>query len=179
MVKLDYPDVEVRLFKWPYRPRSVAQAYLIDEDIFGKWIGVAKGNLRSSADGSTQGVFDHSFIKLFPHNTYWTACFGFADHPIDVDISLPAKWSESTVEEVDLELDVIRTSDGLVYIRDEDEFQQVVQTFSMPDDIAQQAEQTCLDIRFQIEKRQEPFGEVGLTKLAQFLNEVQRADSST
>ncbi len=35
--------IEVRGFKWPYRPTSVAQVYLLGEDAYGRWLGIAKG----------------------------------------------------------------------------------------------------------------------------------------
>jgi protein associated with RNAse G/E len=171
----DYPVIEIHGFKWPKRPTSVAMGYLIGEDIFGKWVGIAEGNPWRDADGSRSGVFELSFVKLFPTNTFWTACFGNGDIVIDVDISLPVTWVDHVVEEVDLELDVLCTVDWHIYARDQEKLIQVHEMFSMPTSISDQAERTCQDIQQQIEQRVEPFSEVGFTWLRQFLSALDAA----
>jgi uncharacterized protein len=171
----DYPVIEIRGFKWQRRRASVALAYLIGEDSCGKWTGIAKGNPWLHLDGSRSGIFEMSFIKLFPVNTYWTACFGFGNHDIDVDISLPVQWVDNAVEEVDLELDILRTADGLVYGRDEEAFNEIRD--SMPPDIVAQAEKTFAQIHRQIEQKIEPFGEAGFAWLRRFLSAVDAAQS--
>ena len=69
-------SVEVRSFKWPYRPTSVAVTHFLGEDLFGDpwW----------SADRSRFGAFTHSFVKLVPQDSFWTACFNSADPVVDV-----------------------------------------------------------------------------------------------
>src|SRR5688572_3859237 len=99
-----YPLVEVRSFKWPTRPTSVAAAYLLGEDSFGRWLGIAEGRPWWMADGSRSGVFETSFVKLVPNGTFWTACFNPVDPLVDVDITLPVRWLGNVLEETDLEL---------------------------------------------------------------------------
>jgi uncharacterized protein len=120
------PAVEIRGFKWPDRPTSVAIASLLGEDTFGNWLGISRGDAWGSADRTRTGLFDHSFVKLVPRETFWTVCF-HAMNPqlaylqealIDVDIVLPVRWSDGAIEEVDLELDVLRSADGRVCVRD-------------------------------------------------------------
>lgn len=157
----NYPVIEIRGFKWPRRPTAVAMAYFIREDTFGKWVGIAKNNPWRSADGLQSGVYELSFIKLFPKDTYWTACFGNGDIIIDVDISLPVSWVDDAVEEIDLELDVLCTADWHIYARDEEKLLEVREMFSMPIHISNQGERTCQEIQQMIKQRVEPFGEVG------------------
>lgn len=171
----DHPVIEIRGFKWPHRPTSVAMAYLIGEDSFGKWVGIAKGTPLRDTGGLRTGVFEVSFVKLFPKDTFWTACFGDGDILIDVDISLPVTWLDNVVEEVDLELDVLCTADWQIYARDHEKLIQVREMFSMPSHISEQAERTCQDIQQQIEQRIEPFGHVGFMWLRQFLSVLQAA----
>ena len=160
--------VEVQSFKWPHRPTSRAMTQLIGEDEFGRWLGVAKGDPWLPADGSVSGVFLSSFVQLVPAGTFWTACFNPADPVVDVDIVLPVRWLEGVLEQVDLELDVLRTADGKVWVRDRDKFDQVRKDWPMPDDIVSQAEETCERVRELVERGTEPFGKVGQRWLADF-----------
>lgn len=164
-----YPKIEVHIYKWPHRPTNITQAYLIGEDSFGKWIGVAAGDPWWAADGTKSGVFIEPLVKVFPVNTFWTACFYPGDNSIDVDISLPVRWVDGGVEEVDLELDVLCSASGQITVRDQDKFQHIRDEHGLPPEIARQAEDACSHVCGMIERRDEPFGSVGATWLKQFL----------
>ena len=109
---------------------------------------------------------------------YWTACFHPSDPVIDVDIVLPVQWQQNLLEEVDLELDILRTTNGHVYVRDQDKFDELRTIWSLPDDIARQAEDTCERVRVWVEQNAEPFGRVYRTWLSQFLAETNTAENS-
>src|SRR5262245_38151308 len=168
----DRPLIEVRVFKWPRRHTGVAMAYLLGEDEFGRWLGVTKGHPWWAADRSRSGVFVMSFVKVVPSGTFWTACFNPADPVVDVDIVLPVRWVDDVLEEVDLELDILRSADGSVRVRDREAFDQVREVWAMPDDIAAQAEATCERVRTLVERGAEPFGAVGCAWLSRFLAEA-------
>lgn len=161
--------IEVRGFKWPRRPTATALAYLLGQDTFGHWLGVRSGDPWWAADRSRSGVFGTSFVKLVPTQTFWTACFNAEGHVVDVDIVLPAVWRAGVLEEVDLELDILRSISGEVSVRDQDAFDQVRQDWGMPDHIAAQAEATCAQIYALVAHNAEPFGTVGHQWLARFL----------
>jgi uncharacterized protein len=163
------PPIEVRAFKWPRRAGGVTQARLLGADEFGRWLGVAAGDPWWQADGLRTGVFDGPLVKVVPDGTYWSACFYPVDPLVDVDIVLPVTWIDDVLEEVDLELDVLRYADGSVRVRDQDEFARVREMWDMPDEVAAQAEATCEQIRALVEARTEPFGEVGREWLERFL----------
>jgi hypothetical protein len=163
--------IEVRGFKWPRRPTGVAVTYLLGEDSFGRWLGVAGGDPWWTADGTDSGVFVQSFVKLVPSGTYWTACFNSADPVVDVDIVLPVRWVDDVLEEVDLELDILRSADGSVSVRDRDEFERVRKRWAMPGDVVRQVEETCERVRALVEQGAEPFGAAGQAWLARFLAE--------
>jgi hypothetical protein len=164
--------IEVRSFKWPCRPTVVAVACLLGEDVFGRWLGIARGNPWWAADRSHFGVFEMSFVKVVPGGTFWTACFNPVDPVVDVDIVLPVRWSDGALEEVDLELDVLRSADGSVRMRDREAFDRVRKTWAMPSDVAAQAEETCERVRALVELGAEPFGDVGRVWLSRFLAEA-------
>lgn len=170
----EIPKIDVRIYKWPRRPTNITQAYLIGEDVFGKWVGVAEGDPWWSADGTRSGVFLETLVKVFPVNTFWTACFYPGDISIDVDISLPVQWMDGAVEEIDLELDVLYSASGVITVRDQDKFQQICDQHGLPPEIARQAEDACRNICGMIERRDEPFGSVGLAWLARFLQAIKQ-----
>jgi hypothetical protein len=161
--------IEVRSFKWPRRPTAVAMTRLLGEDRFGRWLGVARGDPWRSADGSQRGVFVESLVKLVPSGTFWTACFHPVDPVVDVDIVLPVRWAGDVLEEVDLELDILRFTDGCVHVRDQEKFDLLRATYVIPDEIVTQALATCEEIRDRVARAEEPFGEVGRAWLSHFL----------
>lgn len=164
-----YPLIEVHGFKWPRRPTAVAVACLLGRDTFGRWIGIPRGNPWWTADRSRSGVFEQSFVKLVPNDTYWTACFNLTSPIVDVDIVLPVRWRGHILEEVDLELDILHAADGQVSVRDRDVFEQVRAAYAMPPAIATQAETACAQIRRRVEQGAEPFGTVGQAWLVRFI----------
>jgi len=147
----------------------VARACLLGEDGFGRWLGITKGDAWRAADHSHCGVFERSFIKLVPNGTFWTACFNVADPVVDVDIVLPVQWSDDTLEEIDLELAILRAANGGVRVRDREEFERVREAWAMPRGIAVQAVATCEQICALVEQGAEPFGNVGRMWLSRFL----------
>jgi hypothetical protein len=100
-------------------------ASLLGEDAFGRWVGIAQGSPWRAGSGARCGRFETSFVKLIPYGTFWTACFNAIDPEVDVDIVLPVRWLGTTVEEIDLELDVLRSGQGTVWVRDREEFDRV------------------------------------------------------
>jgi hypothetical protein len=169
--------IEIRGFKWPRRRTAVAMACLLGADEFGKWLGITKGSpwWDADADHSRSGVFETSFVKVVPSGTFWTACFNPINHVIDVDIVLPVHWIGDVLEEVDLELDIVRSAGGGARVRDREGFDRVRQMRSMPDDVVTQAEKTCARVRELVELRAEPFGHVGQEWLSRFLAESDSA----
>jgi hypothetical protein len=159
-------------FKGPRRRTAIAAARLLGEDEFGRWLGVAKGDRWRAADHGSSGVFETSLVKLVPSDTFWTACFNSVDPLIDVDIVLPVRWIDDTLEEVDLELDILRFADGSVRVRHLEEFDQVREAWPMPDKVATQAEETCESVRALVEQGAEPFACVGRAWLTRFLAET-------
>jgi hypothetical protein len=122
-------------------------------------------------------VFKRSFVKLVPSATFWTVCFRRVDTVVDVDIVLPVRWVDGELEEVDLESDILRSADGSVQVRDREAFTRVQEAWAMPDDVAEQAEETCERVRALVERGDEPFDAVGRAWLSGFLAEAGTACS--
>jgi uncharacterized protein len=166
--------IEARGYKWPRRPISVAPAWLLGEDAFGRRLGVARGAPWRGADHSHSGVFETSLVKVVPDSAFCTACFNPGDPVVDVDIVLPVRWVGDVLEEIDLELDILRTADGAVRVRDRETFDSVCAEWAMPGDIAARAEATCERVRALVELGAEPFGDVGRAWLSRFVADAGR-----
>jgi hypothetical protein len=164
--------IEIRGFKWPRRSTNVTVARLLGEDEFGRWLGVARGEHWWSADRSRSGVFETPIVKLVPEQTYWTACFQPVDPLIDVDIVLPVRWTGGALEEIDLELDVVRGTDDITRVRDREEFDRVREAWPVPAEIVARVEETCEQMLELVEQGVEPFGDVGRSWLSRFMSEI-------
>lgn len=165
---------EIREFKWPHRPQTSCLTCLLGHDRYGYCLGAAQGDPWWSADGQTSGVFIESIVKLVPPGAYWSVCFRSVDPVVDLDIVLPLSWHGPVLEEVDLELDVLRMMDGSVHVRDEEEFERIRAIWPMPPDLVSRAYETCAWARAQVESGTEPFSRVGFTWLERFESEVTR-----
>ncbi len=173
------PSIEIRGFKWPRRPTAVAHARLLGADHYGRWLGITQGHPWWAADHSRAGVFELSFVKVVPSGTFWSACFHQVDPVVDVDIVLPVRWDGNILEEVDLELDVLRNRDGHTDVRDRDQFEQTHAAWPMPADVIAQAEATCDQVYAWVEQGVEPFGIVGQAWLMRFLAVAQPQPTSS
>jgi len=111
-------------------------------------------------------LFERSFVKLVPSGTFWTACFNPNEPIVDVDIVQPVTWLDGALEEVDLELDVLRSAGGAVHVRDREEFMRMRKEQDMPDVLAAKAEAVCKHMVDQLEQNLEPFRSVGRTWLS-------------
>jgi hypothetical protein len=89
-----------------------------------------------------------------------------------VDMTTPCVWSEDGTEVrcVDLDLDVIRETDGRVWIDDEDEFAEHQVALGYPADVIAGARRSCDEVFAAMSAGQPPFDGVALRwleKLAQ------------
>ncbi|MBM7844893.1 DUF402 domain-containing protein [Herpetosiphon giganteus] len=166
-----YPLMAIHGFKWPKRPTAQATGYLLGADQFGHWLGIAAGSAWQHSNGQ-QGMFEQAFVKLIPPNAYWSACFNLSDKLIDVDIVLPNQWHDQLVEEIDLEIDLLKMADGSIEIRDQAKFAAVCQRWPIPAAIIEQVHTTTAQIYQQLQAQVEPFKHVGARRLAQFLQHV-------
>ncbi len=166
-----YPLIAIHGFKWPKRPTAQTTGYLLGADQYGHWLGIVAGSLWHASNGQ-QGSFEHSFVKLITHDAYWSACFNLSGKLIDVDIVMPNMWNDQLVEEIDLEIDLLKLDDGRLEIRDQAEFAAVCQTWPMPPSIVDQVHATTTEIYQQLHDQVEPFKTIGPQRLAWFLQQL-------
>lgn len=116
----------------------------LGEDEHGLWVGSLPGVLGRRGDGRWVTI-DHTRVRLFPRNVWWSALFNDEPHETEVycDITTPPQISEHTVTAVDLDLDVRKMRDGSVRVDDEDEFAVHQVKYDYPARVVDTARATC------------------------------------
>lgn len=153
--------VRVLTRKWPDDPHWEFDAVRLGVDALGQWVGVPRGTWLSKPDKGFTAWADH--VVLLPHDSWWVATIygDDLDRPVDfyVDMTTPCVWSadESEVRCVDLDLDVIRETDGRVWTDDEDEFAEHQITLGYPADVIQAARGSAAEVLAAISAGQAPF----------------------
>lgn len=162
--------VRVLTRKWPDEPHWEFDALRLGADDLGHWVGVPKGTWLAKPGKGFTAWADH--VVLIPHHAWWVATLYGEDHdrPVDfyVDMTTPAVWSddESAVRCVDLDLDVIRETDGRVWIDDEDEFAEHQVAFGYPAEIIAGARSASDEIFAAMTAGAAPFDGIALEWLA-------------
>jgi len=130
--------------KYDGRPHRQMQSFRLGEDEHGLWVGSLPGGLGRRGDGRWVKI-DHTRVRLFPRNAWWSALFNDEPHETEVycDITTPPEISENTVTAVDLDLDIRRMRDGSVRVVDEDEFAVHLVKYNYPDRVVDSARATC------------------------------------
>jgi predicted RNA-binding protein associated with RNAse of E/G family len=144
-------------------------ACLLGEDEFGRWLGIKQGDPWWAANDSRSGVYIAPLVKLVVEGAYWSVCFQPIDPVVDVDIVLPARWGDGVLEEVDLELDVLRFADGRVIVRDWEEFELLRTVWGLPAEVGGRAKETAAWVQARLEEGAEPFATVGSGWLRRFM----------
>lgn len=158
--------VHVRFSKWDESAHWTFDMERLGVDEHGVWLWAPAGTqLRRGSDEPI--VAKHRFIKVIPTGQWWTGIWNDVTQGVGrsirtyVDVITPAVWDGDAVHMVDLDLDVVRRSDGTVEVDDEDEFEEHKVAFGYPDHIVDRARAETAQLVLGIESGKEPFGEVG------------------
>lgn len=119
----------LQFFKYDGAEHWGADLVLLGEDSHGLWLGGAEG---VPYENPTKRMTAPSprHVVLVPRDDWFVATFnatpggGSRTIEVYVDITTPATIAEGEIFVLDLDLDVIRRTDGTVEIDDEDEFAQ-------------------------------------------------------
>lgn len=149
--------IRVEMTKWGERPHWEFDGVFLGTDAHGTWLGFPRGttHLRPGL------VYDSDVdsVTLIPDRGWWLATFHAPGIwcEVYVDIAIPADWDGNVVRSVDLDLDVIRRSDGSVYVDDEDEFAEHRVAWGYPTEVTESAQQTAVQVRTMVETGTAPF----------------------
>jgi protein associated with RNAse G/E len=112
-------------------------------DEFGTWLGAVPPTPYTGPRGA--GAWTHNFVMCIPSDAWWVATFNAYTTDLGariyVDMTTVPVWlSDTHVQAIDLDLDVIRTWSDEVIIDDEDEFAEHQVLLRYPPEIVALAE---------------------------------------
>jgi hypothetical protein len=144
-------------------------AHWLGQDEWGDWIGVPTGTTRWKGEtevrpSRTDAVF------CVPRGSWWHLHFTGTTTNFShfVDIVTPPVWvSPNRYEMIDLDLDVVRTHDGVVAVEDEDEFEVNQVRYAYPDELIRGAVEETARVVEMLDQGEEPFFAVAASWLAQ------------
>lgn len=130
-------SITIQMTKWGERPHWRYDGVYLGVDEHGEWLEVPAGTWFSRPGAEFRG--DHTSLRLV-HGDGRPAVSSFYrdagnDVHIYVDIATRPTWEDATLRAVDLDLDVVRLTDGTVFIDDEDEFAEHQIAFSYPAEV--------------------------------------------
>ena len=134
-------SVHVRMTKWGDRPHWEFDAVWLGSDEHGDWLGFLEGTVMTRPGAVYIAPYDQvglvPAVGLPDSERGWLATFHSPGGPVSVyvDITAPVTWSGSVVTAIDLDLDVVRLSDGEVFVDDEDEFAEHQVEFEYPAEV--------------------------------------------
>ncbi|MGN0064764.1 MAG: DUF402 domain-containing protein [Nocardioides sp.] len=124
-----------RFTKWDGRPHWEFDGTVLGSDEHGTWVGFPRGTHQARPGFAFDTEVDS--VSLVAPGTWAAPTFHAPGIWCDVyvDMTSPVQWDGTTVQAVDLDLDVIRMSDGEVRLDDEDEFATHQVALGYPDDV--------------------------------------------
>lgn len=163
--------VRVRYTKWGGRPHWEWDATVLDADEHGIWLYMAAGTHMSRPGMSVDEEVD--WVALAPHDQPWLAGFYPATKwvAVYVDMATVPVWRDLgddrgwEVTSVDLDLDVVLTSEGHLYVDDEDEFELHQVELGYPPEVVDLARRSRDWVHDAIANGTEPFGRSGFDRL--------------
>lgn len=154
------PSRTVQYRKWDGSLHWRHDMVLLGGDEHGTWLGARVGSVvqRGSEPPRSLGF---AFVQLIRPDEPWTAIFNApgAKYDVYIDLTTPARWvDDSTVELVDLDLDVVRHPSGAVALLDEDEWAEHRDRFGYPADLIDRTETAATELLASVGDGAEPFG---------------------
>lgn len=145
----------------------------LGEDEHGVWLGGADGT--PVRRGSEPPLSSTPFALLIPAAGWWVATFNPDvpdspfQHVVYADVCTPAALDGSTIEAIDLDLDVATRADGTVSLLDEDEFEEHRVAMAYPGHVVDRARGAAAALYAAMDAGREPFASIGRTWLAEAL----------
>ncbi len=140
--------VRIEMTKWGDRPHWHIPGRWLGSDEHGDWVGIPAGT-RMVRPG-LEVVSRNNQVGLVPpagavdSERGWVATFHGPGSRLGlsvyVDITTPPVWDGPVLRAVDLDLDVVRETEGRIYVDDEDEFAEHQVSFGYPPEVVALAE---------------------------------------
>jgi hypothetical protein len=148
--------------KWGNRPHWEFDGVYLGRDEHGDWLGFTAGTLMARPGMEVRPPNDQ--VGLVPadgpdQGRSWLATFHAPGGIVQtyVDMTTPPYWEDHTVHAVDLDLDVIKSLEGEVFVDDQDEFDLHRVQHAYPDDVVSLATSTRDLVLAGMRDQQPPF----------------------
>ncbi len=179
--------VHSRFTKWGGGAHWEWEARYLEEDEHGHWFWAPAGT-RCSRPGVSFHEAD-PWVSLVPRDAGWVASFYPPTKEISVyvDLTTPAVWTPLhgevqgserqsgraawEVTMVDLDLDVVLTREGFLYVDDEDEFEVHQVVLGYPAEVVDLASGWCPRVLEAVAEGVEPFAATGHERLRQVVRQ--------
>ena len=140
-------DVDWATEKWGGHPHYRSATHLLGEDEHGTWLWGPAGRTIYRGD-QVLFVAEQDTLVLLVADRWWSPTWWLGHPELDVyvNIGTPPVWGPDRVTMVDLDLDVIRFSDGRVEVVDRDEFEDHQHAFGYPPDVVAAAERATAEV---------------------------------
>ncbi len=162
--------VHVRCTKWGGLPHWQWEATVLDVDEHGVWLHMPAGTHMSRPGMSVHE--EVAWVALAPHDQPWLAGFYPESKWVSVyvDMATIPEWSRLgprgwEVTAVDLDLDVVLTREGHLFVDDEDEFEVHQVELGYPPEIVELAKASRDWVHEAVALGTEPFGRAGHARL--------------
>jgi hypothetical protein len=160
LVVPDSPSTRYRIDarKYPDHLHWQYEILYLGEDDHGLWLHLPSGTPARKGVAPEQ-VIEPGFVALVPANDPWIVEF-YLNHPwhlIYVNIGTVPVVSGVTVHQIDLDFDVVLTTEGEVVVLDEDEFVEHQERYGYPKEIIELALTATGEAQARLERRLPPF----------------------
>ena len=128
--------VDYVIEKWGGQEHYRGDVELLGEDEHGAWLWGAKGRTVRRGEAH-EFTTEQDSLFLIPPGAWWALSWWLGHETIElyVNIQTPAVWSGDLLTTVDVDLDVIRFTDGRVEVVDRDEFELHQARYGYPEDL--------------------------------------------
>ena len=145
--------------KYDGSPHRRAEARLLGSDEAGTWLLIPRGTLVDFAGTRRRHPF--SMLTLLASAGPWHVSWLDGHDPtLYVDIAAHTTVTPDGVESVDLDLDVVRWTDGRVEVVDADEFAASAKTMNYPSDLVAEAPRIAHHVARMLSSYTPPFTSV-------------------
>lgn len=141
--------------KWPDRPQSRAQAYLLGEDQHGTWLGLPGGH-EVYRSGAVLYRGPNPVVTCVPHEQWWVANWYGRTVELFVDIVTPARWGPDGLTVVDLDYGIM-LKDGDARLVDAEQFEENRLTYEYPSTVEAGARRASQEVLARVEAGDLPF----------------------
>ncbi|GAA3765689.1 hypothetical protein GCM10022240_17600 [Microbacterium kribbense] len=142
--------------KWDGSPHWQHECVYLGADRWGDWVGQRTG-MRSTRPGRELIAAGPNVTLIPPTGTYAVTVNTASTYLIYIDLAWDLHWQDSLPTGIDMDLDVVRTPDGRIWIDDEDEWDQHRTQLGYPPDVVAALPPLAADLKHRVEASAPPF----------------------